>query len=128
MDKREQQMLPNYLQGSSPLLSPKENQGVRIQRVGLEAIDREDTLGFGPDRATVTIVAALGAGHCPENGVGDLTASYKRPSVVCWEAGLDGFPLSPQVAAQCVQAGVASPVICSFPYLQMGRRFCMLVV
>ena len=65
-------MLLNYLQASALLLSPKDNrnQGYRMERLGLRARDREDTLGFGSNRAKMTVVAALGAGHCLENEVG----------------------------------------------------------
>lgn len=74
----------------------------------LGAWDREDTLGFGSDRTKMTTVAALGAGLCLENEVvGDLTASYKRPSALC--AGikaLDALPFSSQMVVQCVHARV----------------------
>ncbi|XP_032126067.1 synphilin-1 isoform X6 [Sapajus apella] len=48
-------------------ISDNRSQGNRLQKLGLEDTGREDALGFGSHRAKLTVVAALGACHCPEN-------------------------------------------------------------
>ncbi|KAL4683795.1 hypothetical protein H8959_021489 [Pygathrix nigripes] len=48
-------------------ISDNRSQGNKLQKLGLEDTDREDALGFGSHRAELTVVAALGACHCPEN-------------------------------------------------------------
>ncbi|KAI2538586.1 synuclein alpha interacting protein, partial [Homo sapiens] len=48
-------------------ISDNRSQGNRLQKLGLEDTDREDAMGFGSHRAKLTVVAALGACHCPEN-------------------------------------------------------------
>nr|KAF6491042.1 synuclein alpha interacting protein [Molossus molossus] len=48
-------------------ISDNRNPGNRMQRLGLGSGEKGDTLGFGSDRAKMTIVVALGAGHCLEN-------------------------------------------------------------
>ncbi|PNI47660.1 SNCAIP isoform 17 [Pan troglodytes] len=48
-------------------ISDNRSQGNRLQKLGLEDTDREDAMGFSSHRAKLTVVAALGACHCPEN-------------------------------------------------------------
>lgn len=127
-------MLLNYLQASALLLSPKDNrnQGYRMERLGLRARDREDTLGFGPKWQGQNDSSCCS---------GSWALSWEWGGFAVWQLHVKGRvscalgwrpwmppPFHPWIVAEHVPARAASWVICFFPNLQIEKWFCMVVL